>query len=118
MSYGYGGGPNWPMIRAKQRAESEANDARRRSAQLQASASEWRAKFEALAELVREAADRAGMGHRQEDGCSCRSCWDAVITKIVEDPQASETDTGRFGNAASTFSFDDLFGRSTPPGRN
>jgi predicted adenine nucleotide alpha hydrolase (AANH) superfamily ATPase len=106
------------MIRAKQRAESEANDARRRSAQLQASVSEWRAKFEALAEFVREAADRAGGEHQQEDGCSCRSCWDSVITKIVEKPQASETATGHFGNSAGTFSFDDLFGRPTPPRRN
>lgn len=80
MSYGYGGGPNWPMIRAKQRAESEANDARRRSAELRASASEWQAKFEALAERVRQAADRAGREHQQGDGCLCRSCWDAVIT--------------------------------------
>ncbi|MFJ8536877.1 hypothetical protein [Streptomyces sp. NPDC093591] len=106
------------MIRAKQRAESEADDARRRSAQLQATASEWQAKFEALAERVREAADRAGGEHQQEDGCLCRSCWDSVITKIVEEPRAGERATGHFGNSAGTFSFDDLFGRSTPPGRN
>jgi predicted adenine nucleotide alpha hydrolase (AANH) superfamily ATPase len=118
MSYGYGGGPNWPMIRAKQRAESEANDARRHNAQLQASASEWRAKFEALAKFVRKAADRTGEEHQQEDGCSCRSCWDAVITKIVEEPQARDTTTGHVGNPAGTFSFADLFGGSTPPGRN
>ncbi|RZB19612.1 hypothetical protein StrepF001_12865 [Streptomyces sp. F001] len=105
------------MIRAKQRAESEANNARRRSAELQASASEWQAKFEALAERVRQAADRAGREHQQGDGCLCRSCWDAVITKIVKEPQAGETATGHFGNSAGTFSFDDLFGRPTPPGR-
>lgn len=95
----YGGGPNWPMIRAKQRAESEADSARRQSAELQASASEWQAKFEALAERVREAADRAGGEHQQEANCLCRSCWDAVITKITEEPQAGETATGYPGSA-------------------
>ncbi|MGI5380612.1 hypothetical protein ACQEV2_41700 [Streptomyces sp. CA-251387] len=106
------------MIRAKQRAESEANSARRQSAELQASASEWQAKFEALAKRVREAADRAGREHQQEGSWLCRSCWDAVITKITEEPQAGGTATGYPGNAAGTFSFsfDDLFGRSTPPG--
>ncbi|WP_143670060.1 hypothetical protein [Streptomyces sp. Ag109_G2-15] len=113
----YGGGPNWPMIRAKQRAESEASDARRRSAELQASAAAWQAKFEALAERVRAAADRAGGGHQQEDGCLCRSCWDAVITEIVGEPQAGGTATGPSGNSAGSFSFADLFGRPTPPGR-
>ncbi|MFE7834779.1 hypothetical protein ACFU53_01480 [Streptomyces sp. NPDC057474] len=115
----YGGGPNWPMIRAKQRAESEADHARRLSAELQASASEWQAKFEALAKRVREAADRAGGEHQQEEGCWCRSCWDAVIATIVEGPPTASTTTGPSGNAASTlsFSFDALFGRSTPPGR-
>ncbi|MGW4622380.1 hypothetical protein [Streptomyces sp. NPDC004592] len=41
-----------------------------------------------------------------------------MITKIVEEPQVGETAAGHFGNSAGAFSFDDLFGRSTPPGRN
>lgn len=116
----YGGGPNWPMIRAKQRAEGEADAARRRSAELQASASEWQAKFEALAERVREAADRAGGEHQQDEGCLCRSCWDAVIATIVGEPQAASTVAEPFGNATGTFSFSfgDLFGGSAPPGRS
>ncbi|MER6385462.1 hypothetical protein [Streptomyces sp. NPDC001250] len=113
----YGGGPNWPMIRARQRAESEADHARRRSAELQASAAKWQAQFEALAERVREAADHAGGEHRQEGGCLCRSCWDAVITEIVEEPSAGGRATGQSGDAAGTFSVGDLFGRPTPPGR-
>jgi hypothetical protein len=117
MSYGYGGGPNWPMIRAKQRAESEADDARRRSAQLQASASEWQAKFEVLSELVRKAADRAGVEHRQESDCQCRTCWDAAITKIAKEHQGGATSTGSSTSSAGTFSFADLFGHPDPQGR-
>ncbi len=115
----YGGGPNWPMSRAKQRAESEADDARRRSLGLQASASEWQARFEALTSRVRETADRAGGKHQQEEGCWCRSCWDAVIATIVEGPPTASATTGPGGQADTTFSFsfDDLFGRSTPPDR-
>ncbi|MEU4154582.1 hypothetical protein [Streptomyces sp. NPDC026659] len=41
-----------------------------------------------------------------------------MITKIVEEPQARDTTTGHVGNPAGTFSFADLFGGSTPPGRN
>lgn len=80
--------------------------------------SEWQAKFEALAERVREAADHAGVQHQQEDGCRCRSCWDAVITKIVDESQAKEKAAGRSGQAsARSFSLDDLFGAPAPPGR-
>ncbi|WP_345639253.1 hypothetical protein [Streptomyces lacrimifluminis] len=105
------------MIRAKQRAESEADNARRRRAELRASASKWQAKFEALSDRVREAADRVGGEHRQEEGCLCRSCWDAVITEIVEESTAGGPTVGHSGDSAGSFSFGDLFGPPTPPGR-
>ncbi|MEV0937745.1 hypothetical protein ACIBMX_48715 [Streptomyces phaeochromogenes] len=117
MSYGYGGGPNWPMIRAKQRAESAADSARHASAAWKASAAEWKAKFEALAEHVREAADEASLKHQQEGTCRCRSCWDAVITGLAQEANASGTSSGNPGAAGYTFSLGDLFGGSAPPGR-
>ncbi|MGW3384547.1 hypothetical protein ACWDCO_30805 [Streptomyces albogriseolus] len=40
-----------------------------------------------------------------------------MITEIVEEPKAGGTATGHSGNAAGTFSFGGLFGRSTPPWR-
>lgn len=109
MSYYGSGGPNWPMIRAKQRAESEA-------AASSASAAGWKARFEALAAHVREAANQASVEHRQEGFCHCRSCWDAVIAGIVQETGGGGSATRDPSAAGGTFSFADLFGRSAPPG--
>lgn len=111
MSYGYGGGPNWPMIRAKQRAESEAAALSREGAASRASAARWKASFEALAEHVREAADQAVIEHQPVGTCRCRSCWDAVISKLVQEAEGHRA-TGHSGAPGVTFSVDDLFGSS------
>ncbi|MGW1163455.1 hypothetical protein ACWD48_35780 [Streptomyces sp. NPDC002519] len=111
MSYGYGGGPNWPMIRAKQRAEREAAAVGREGAAWRASAGRWKAAFEALAERVRETADQTAAEHRQEGPCRCRACWDVVITEMVQKAEERAA-TDRPGAAGYTFSVDDLFGSS------
>ncbi|MGQ4466787.1 hypothetical protein ACN6LC_007060 [Streptomyces violaceoruber] len=113
MSYGYGGGPNWPMIRAKQRAEREADAVGREGAAWRASAGRWKAGFEALAQRVREAAGQASAEHQQEGTCRCRACWDAVITELLQEAEGHGTATGHPGAAGYTFSVDDLFGSSS-----
>lgn len=115
MSYGYGSGPNWPMIQARRRAEEEANSARRQVASHRAVADRWRAAFEALAGQVRTAVGRVGTEHRDGGPCGCSSCWDGLITRLAKEAQGSEGGSGEAG--ASTFSFSDLFGGAGPQPR-
>jgi hypothetical protein len=99
------------MIRAKQRAEREAAGLSREGAASKASAARWKAGFEALAEQVREAADQAAVEHRQGETCRCRSCWDAVITRLVQEADGPGA-TSSPGATGYSFSVDDLFGSS------
>lgn len=112
----YGDGPNWPMIQARRRAEREANSARQEGARMRAEAAEWQAKFEALAQRVRAAAEPTGAAHREEGGYGCRRCWEALIEQLAQQPQARPAAPGPPGGG--TFSFQDLFGGCPPPPRN
>ncbi len=44
MSYGYGGGPDWPMIQARRRAEETARSAAGEAATHRAAADRWTAR--------------------------------------------------------------------------
>lgn len=110
MSYGYGGGPNWPMIQARRRAESAANSARAESAAQRASAQSWKTAFESLADKVRAAVVRADAEHRTEGACGCPSCWEQVITRLA---QQAGNGAGPVGGAGPGFDLGDLFGRRT-----
>ncbi len=87
MSYGYSGGPNWPMIQAKRRAEQEASSARSEISANRASAERWKAAFEALSGHVRTAAGRSGMAHREGDRCGCPACWEKVIAGLAQEAE-------------------------------
>ncbi|MEV5513874.1 hypothetical protein AB0L50_13235 [Streptomyces flaveolus] len=109
MSYGYGGGPDWPMIQARRRAEREADSTRGEAAGHRAAAGRWEAAFEALAGQVRKAVGRTGAEHRDSGQCGCSSCWEALIDRLAKQAQGSEGQpSGAAGTA--TFSFTDLFG--------
>ncbi|MET8014851.1 hypothetical protein ABZU86_34830 [Streptomyces sp. NPDC005271] len=117
MSYGYGGGPDWPMIQARRRAEQEASSARREVAAHRASTARWKTAFEALADQVRAAVGRADVEHGPDSQCSCPSCWEAVITRLAEEAEGSGSTAGSPDAAGVTFSFGDLFGHPGPQGR-
>lgn len=108
MSYGYGGGPNWPMIQARRRAEQEASSARGQAAGHKATADRWKTAFEALASQVRAAVGQTGAEHRDGGRCGCSSCWDALIARLAQEAQPGDGPTG--GAGAATFSFTDLVG--------
>ncbi|MFF8919057.1 hypothetical protein ACF08M_38625 [Streptomyces sp. NPDC015032] len=112
MSYGYGSGPNWPMIQAKRRAEQEADSARAEIAGHRASAARWEAAFEALAVQVRAAVGRTGTEHREDDRCGCTSCWDALIEKLAKEAGGGRRPPNTGGTG--TFSLSDLFGGAGP----
>ncbi|MFE9046214.1 hypothetical protein ACFYOG_35675 [Streptomyces sp. NPDC007818] len=107
MSYGYGGGPNWPMIQARRRAEEDAARARSAAAAGRATAGRWQEAFETLAGAVRAAAERGGAEHREGGRCGCVACWDAVIAGLAADAEARTQTAGDAGTF--TFSLDDLF---------
>ncbi|ADI03123.1 hypothetical protein SBI_00002 [Streptomyces bingchenggensis BCW-1] len=116
MSYEYGGGPDWPIIRARRRAEEEASSARREDAAHKASAARWKTAFEVPADQVRAAVVQAGVEHRPDGKCGRPSCWDAVITRLAGEAEGGGSAAGG-PDSGFTFSFGDLFGRPGPQGR-
>lgn len=115
MSHGYGGGPDWPMIQARRRAEQEANSARAETAGHRASADRWEAAFEALARRIRSAVGRTGTEHREGGQCGCASCWDPLIARLAQETRGGESPGG--STNTWTFSFSDLFGGAAPQRR-
>ncbi|WCN05136.1 hypothetical protein [Streptomyces sp. M92] len=110
MSYGYGGGPDWPMIQARRRAEQEANSARGEAVGHRAAAGRWEAAFETLADQVRKAVERIGAEHRDGGQCGCPSCWEALIDRLAKQAQGSERRPSGTTADTATFSLSDLFG--------
>ncbi|WP_432057937.1 hypothetical protein [Streptomyces sp. bgisy022] len=108
MSYGYGGGPDWPMIQARRRAEEAARSAAGQAVAHQASADRWKAAFEALAGQVQAAVGRSGAEHRDGGRCGCPSCWEALITRLATEAQGHRSSAASASSFA--FSIDDLFG--------
>lgn len=108
MSYGYGSGPDWPMIQARRRAEAEANAARGEAASHRAAADRWKVSFEALAEQIRSAVSRTGATHRDGGQCGCSSCWEKLIARLATEARGRQGSSGEA--SAATFSFSALFG--------